>query len=362
LTLKLDKNKMEKFTALGLMSGSSLDGLDIAHCEFCLEDGKWDYKIIEAKTFPYGEEWMIKLRELPNENTKEITKANIEYGKLTASFVNKFIRQYKLKPDLIASHGHTIFHEPAKGFTLQIGDGLTIAKETGIKTICDFRTKDISLGGQGAPLVPIGDKLLFNDYNFCLNIGGIANISFEENGQMTAFDICGANQILNHLSLQAGKPYDENGNIASLGKMNRELFKLLNSDLFLHKQAPKSLSNQYVKKNFINVIDEFNCPLEDKLFTVVKHIAFQTNIVITHLPIGKLLVSGGGTHNSFLITALKRETKHKIIVPHNEVIDFKVALIFAFMGVLRNLNLTNCLASVTGAKSDCSSGVVFLPD
>ncbi len=352
---------MEKFTILGLMSGSSLDGLDIAHCEFYFEDSKWEYKIIKAQTFTYNEEWLLKLRELPKQKAKEIAKTDIEYGKLTAGFVNEFLKQYKIKPDLIASHGHTIFHEPAQGFTFQLGNGKIIASETGIKTICDFRTKDIMLGGQGAPLVPIGDKYLFGEFDFCLNLGGIANISFEENGQMTAFDICGANQILNHLSLQAGKPYDANGNIASLGKMNRELFNLLNSDPFFRLQAPKSLSNKYVRTNFINVVDNFNCPLEDKLFTVVKHIAFQANNAIKNLAQGKLLISGGGTHNSFLVTAIKREIKHEIIVPDNKTIDFKEALIFAFMGVLRNLNQTNCLASVTGAKDDCSGGVIFLP-
>ena len=155
---------MEKFTALGLMSGSSLDGLDIAHCEFYFEGNEWDFKIIDAQTFAYSEEWLIKLKELPKDTAKQLIKTDIEYGRLTANFVNKFLKQHKVKPDLIASHGHTIFHEPAQGFTCQIGNGQAIASETGIKTICDFRTKDILLGGQGAPLVPIGDKLLFAEY------------------------------------------------------------------------------------------------------------------------------------------------------------------------------------------------------
>ena len=352
---------MKTFTALGLMSGSSLDGLDIAYCEFFVDDNKWNYKIIKAQTYTYNEEWLIKLKELPTATAKEIAKADIDYGNLTASFVNEFLKRCKVKPTLIASHGHTIFHEPAKGFTCQIGNGQAIASATGIKTICDFRTKDILLGGQGAPLVPIGDKLLFSEFDFCLNIGGIANISFEENGQMIAFDICGANQILNHLSLQVGKPYDKNGSIASLGRMNRELFDLLNSDPYFRQQSPKSLSNQYVRDNFIKPVDKFKCPLQDKLFTVVKHIAFQTNTSISHLPQGKLLISGGGTHNNFLVTALKRETKHEIIVPNNNTIDFKEALIFALMGVLRNLNQPNCLSTVTGANEDCSGGVVFHP-
>lgn len=343
------------------MSGSSLDGLDIAYCEFYYEKDEWNFEIVDAQTFSYNEEWSIKLRELPNSTPKEIEKADIEYGELTADFVNQFLSQKKYKPDLIASHGHTILHEPAKGFTLQIGNGQIIANETGIKTINDFRTKDVLLGGQGAPLVPIGDKLLFSNYDFCLNIGGIANISFEENGERIAFDICGANQILNYLSLQVGKTFDENGNIAILGKMNTELFNLLNSDSYFDQRPPKSLSNQYVTNKFIDATNKIECPVQDKLYTTVKHIAFQTNKAIENQNKGSLLLSGGGTHNSFMVTALRRETKHDIIVPDPMIIDFKEALIFAFMGILRVQNKINCLSSVTGATSDCSGGQIFLP-
>jgi len=352
---------METYTALGLMSGSSLDGLDIAFCEFSLDSGKWRFKIHQSETFAYREEWVLLLKQLPQQSKKEIERANIEYGELTASLTNRFIKNHNLKPDLIASHGHTILHEPAKGYTLQIGDGQTIASKTKIKTICDFRSKDVSLGGQGAPLVPIGDKHLFGDFDFCLNLGGIANISFEDEGHLKAFDVCGANQLLNHLSLQLGKPYDENGRVAQMGKMNRQLFDLLNSDIFLGLLPPKSLSNQYVVDNFISLLDSYKCPLEDKLFTAVKHIAFQINETIKNLPDGRLLISGGGAHNAFLVHALRRETKHEIIVPDSRIIDFKEALIFAFMGVLRNLEMTNCLASVTGASEDSSGGLVFLP-
>jgi len=352
---------MEIYTALGLMSGSSLDGLDIAFCEFSLDSTKWKFKIHQAETFAYDEEWLLLLKELPQKSKEEIEWANIEYGELTAILVNNFIEEYNLKPDLIASHGHTILHEPAKGYTLQIGNGQTIANNTNIKTICDFRSKDVSLGGQGAPLVPIGDKYLFGDFDFCLNIGGIANISIEEKGQMKAFDICGANQLLNHLSLQAGKPYDENGSIAQMGKMNRNLFNQLNSDNYFNLAPPKSLSNQYVIDNFISLLDSYQCPLEDKLLTAVKHIAYQINETIKNIPEGRLLISGGGAHNAFLVQALRRETKHEIVIPNSKIIDFKEALIFAFMGVLRNLEMTNCLATVTGAREDSSGGQVFLP-
>ena len=352
---------MKTYKALGLMSGSSLDGLDIAYCEFSFDGKNWTFKIHQSETFAYDEEWLLLLKQLPEQSKEEIEWANIEFGELTASLVNDFIEEYNLKPDLIASHGHTILHEPDKGYTVQIGDGQTIATKTGIRTICDFRSKDVSLGGQGAPLVPIGDKYLFGDFEFCLNIGGIANISFEEDGGMRAFDICGANQLLNHLSLQAGKPCDENGSMAQMGKMNRELFDLLNSNIYFEKPLPKSLSNQYVQDEFIELLDNYNCPLEDKLFTSVKHIAFQVSKAVEKSQKGRMLISGGGTHNVFLVNALKRETGHDVIIPDAKLINFKEALIFAFMGVLRTLDMDNCLASVTGAGRDSSGGVVFLP-
>ncbi len=170
-----------------------------------------------------------------------------------------FCRIVNIKPELIASHGHTIFHEPEKGYTLQIGDGQTIADLTGITTINDFRSKDIELGGQGAPLVPIGDALLFNEYDFCLNIGGIANISFDKNGKRLAFDICAANQLLNLLSMQLGAPFDRNGAFAQLGKLNVPLFKKLNNDPYFLTEPPKSLSNQYVQNAFTTLLESIEC-------------------------------------------------------------------------------------------------------
>ncbi|PLX01446.1 MAG: anhydro-N-acetylmuramic acid kinase [Marinilabiliales bacterium] len=352
---------MTKYYALGLMSGSSLDGLDMAYCEFQKSDDNWTYEIIVAETISYTEEWILTLKELPTATATKVLETNTSYGKLLADQINTFVKKHNIKPDIIASHGHTIFHEPASGFTFQLGDGQSIALNTGIKTISDFRSKDILLGGQGAPLVPIGDELLFHKFDFCLNIGGIANISFIKNSKRVAFDICGANQILNHLSLQLGKPYDDKGNIALLGKMNPKLFEKLNKDVYFLKSYPKSLSNQYVKNYFIKIVDNFNCSIEDKLYTVTKHIAYQINEAIKDFPAARLLITGGGAHNDFFVKAIKMETKHQLIKPDNITIDFKEALIFAFMGVLRVLGETNCLASVTGAIKDSSSGIVYYP-
>lgn len=352
---------MERYAALGIMSGSSLDGIDLAFCIFWLENDQWKFQIEKAITYPYHEEWKLKLHTLHLKTQKEIEDTHIEYGRLISEKVNLFIKNYGIKPSLIASHGHTILHEPEKGYTLQIGDGRTIAKHTGITTINDFRSKDIELGGQGAPLVPIGDELLFGEYDFCINLGGIANISYKERGKRIAFDICPANQLLNHLSQQLGVPFDKNGAFAQLGKLNKTLFNKLNKDPYFSLLAPKSLSNQYVQNYFIKRLDESNASVEDKLYTVVKHIAFHLNEAVMTQPGSTTLITGGGAHNRFLINAISMETNMEIIIPDNQIIDFKEALIFAFMGILKNMGKVNCFSSVTGASKDCSSGEIYYP-
>ena len=352
---------METYSALGIMSGSSLDGVDLTLCEFTRNNSIWSFNIIKAITYPYPEEWRIKLLSLHKKKNEEILVTDLHYGQFLGELVNKFLNNNSIKPDLIASHGHTVFHEPENGYTLQIGDGQTIADTTGILTINDFRSKDIELGGQGAPLVPIGDELLFYDYDFCLNIGGIANISYKIDNKRLAFDVCPANQLLNYLSLQLGSPYDRNGLFAQLGKLNKELFDLLNTDPYYLKAKPKSLSNQYVNDSFINKIETIESSIEDKLYTIVKHIAFQLDQSISQFPPGKILITGGGVHNSFLVKAIDLETKHELIIPKPEIINFKEAIIFAMMGVLRNLNENNCLATATGALQDCSSGLIHYP-
>lgn len=351
---------METFSAIGVMSGSSLDGLDLAYCEF-ERNRSWSFKVLKAKTYPFTEEWRLRLSSLPTKSQEEIERANIQFGQFIGETVFEFLKDNHLKPDLIASHGHTIFHAPEKGYTLQIGDGQTIADITGINTINDFRSKDIELGGQGAPLVPIGDALLFKEYDFCLNIGGIANISFDKKGKRLAFDICAANQLLNHLSLQLGAPFDKDGTFAQLGKLNIPLFNKLNNDMYFLLTQPKSLSNQYVQNAFTAKLETSNASVEDKLYTVVKHIAFQVNEAVKAQAGRKILVTGGGAHNRFLVDAISMETSKEIIVPDNEIIDFKEAIIFAFMGVLRKLEEINCLASATGASRNCSGGVIYNP-
>lgn len=352
---------MNEYTALGIMSGSSLDGVDLALCRFTENSGRWTYEILKAETAPYSDEWNHLLSIMPSASSEELNKYDILYGKYLGMLCVNFLKKNHLSADLIASHGHTIFHNPEEGYTFQLGNGQALASESGIKTICNFRAKNVILGGQGAPLVPIGDELLFQDMDYCLNIGGIANISFRENNQRQAFDICPANQLLNFLSLQKGFSFDKDGEIASRGQLVPALFNEMNSNYFYEKKLPKSLGNEYIRDNFIRLFEKYPAPVEDMLFTSVKHIAFQIGKVFKEKTGQKVMVTGGGAHNSFLINVIKEETNQKFMIPDKEMVDFKEALIFAFMGVLRDLNRINCLASYTGASRDISAGEVYFP-
>jgi len=344
------------------MSGSSLDGVDLAYCEFIKKSNAWQYYIGKAETIPYNEQWIDSLFSATIISGNDLQDLHIKYGKYLGEISHQFLSKHKLKVDFIASHGHTIFHEPERGFTFQLGEGQSIADQSGYTVVCDFRTKDISLGGQGAPLVPIGDEYLFNEYDFCLNLGGIANISFIKDNKRTAFDICPANQMINYLSGQIGKPYDDQGKIARSGKVNHALLAKLNKDPFYTLNPPKSLSNQYGQDQFIRLIDTYHDSTENKLRTITEHIAIQIAKTIDDNEPGKLLITGGGAYNTFIIDKLRELiTPLEIILPDKQLIDFKEALIFGFMGVLRIRNEVNCLSSVTGAKVDCSGGVIFYP-
>lgn len=352
---------MTTYAALGIMSGSSLDGLDLAFCEFSEKQSRWTYQIVAAKTLPFPEEWKILLQESSYVDGKKLTENDVAYGKFLGAIADNFLKKHYLKPDIIALHGHSVFHQPEKGFSLQLGNGQAVAIATGIETVSDFRNKDILFGGQGAPLVPIGDKLLFAEYDYCVNIGGIANISFEEKGERLGYDVCAANQLLNYLSRQMGKPYDKNGETALLGKLDKSLFDELNSIEFYQQLYPKSLSNEQVQEIFLPILDSSPASLEDKLYTAVKHIAFQITKATDSSSGKKMLLTGGGTHNSFLVEAIRRECSQSVCLPNSQIIDFKEALIFAFMGILRKAGRVNCLASATGAKRDSSGGVIYLP-
>ena len=341
------------------MSGSSLDGLDIALVRFQEEDGNYHFQILEAETLPYPNEWKQRLSEAFHKQPEDLRQLDKGYGKYLGEQVLAFAKKHDVTPDFVASHGHTIFHRPEEHYTLQIGDGQELAKACGFTVINDFRNEDVSKGGQGAPLVPIGDKLLFGDYGICLNIGGIANVSYDENGQRIAYDICIANQALNHLAQMKGLDYDRDGELARSGEVNMDLLKRLNRHPFYGQLPPKSLGREFFETNQKDLLKDLS--VEDMLATFTEHIALQVALAVSVLPKSKLLVTGGGARNKFLMERLQARSSHKVVIPEKQIIDYKEALVFAFLGLLRMEGKTNVLASVTGAESDSCSGRIWEP-
>ena len=345
--------------AVGLMSGTSLDGVDLVYVQFDKNDYK-NFTILCAETISYTDDWKQKLKFAINFSKDDLDKLDLEYGELLGNEINFFIIENDIKRiDFIASHGHTILHQPEKGITLQIGNGKVISEITNQKVICDFRTQDVNLGGQGAPLVPIGDELLFADYDFCVNLGGFANVSFKENDKRIAFDICPVNIVLNHYVSKLGFEYDNEGQIASKGNINRELLEKLNILDFYNKQPPKSLGFEWVQQEIFPSIDSLEKDIPTILKTFVEHSAIQIGKIIYRNK--SVLVTGGGVFNRFLMDRIKFYSHQQIKIQSKELINYKEALIFAFLGVLRVDNQVNCLKSVTGASKNHSSGVIFFP-
>jgi len=346
-----------KWLVVGAMSGTSLDGLDLAAVEFLRSENRWNFSIVAAETVEYSNEWVEKLRTAPELSGEKLIELHNVYGKFTGQQINRFIKNHRLLPDLVASHGHTAFHQPENGFTFQAGNGACITAETGMTTVADFRSGDVALGGQGAPLVPVGDRLLFSEYEACLNLGGFANISFEKKGKRIAFDICPVNFILNDLARKLGKPFDENGELGRKGTIDNQLLEKLNQLDFYRQSPPKSLGKEWMDRHFFPILKESNLSVQDKLRAAYEHIAVQ--IAQATPATGKMLVTGGGAFNSFLMERIRNHLKCKIVIPSSEIINYKEALVFAFLGLLRYLGEVNCYASVTGARRDSSSGMVF---
>jgi anhydro-N-acetylmuramic acid kinase len=348
------------YNIIGVMSGTSLDGLDIAYCNFIRKNNKWTFSIKAAETIKYSNTWKDKLKDIENSSALNLALLNIEFGKYTGDCVQNFIKRNKPKAiDFVASHGHTVFHQPDKNLTLQIGSGAAIAAQCKQNVVCDFRSLDVALCGQGAPLVPIGDELLFNDYDYCLNLGGFANVSFKQKNNRIAFDICPINIVLNMLVQKAGKEYDKGGMIAGKGKINDALLKKLNDLKFYQTKAPKSLGKEWVLKNIFPIIEKSKLSVEDALATFVEHVAIQINNSTSSNKKSTILVTGGGAFNNFLIQRITVHTKHQVIIPDENTINFKEALIFAFLGLLRWEKKENCLKSVTGASQNNIGGCIY---
>ena len=343
--------------SIGLMSGTSLDGLDLVYVKFNNNSYK-DFQIIHADTIPYSEKWKIILQKSIEFSADDLNDLDIKYGKFLAERVNEFIIKYSIKNiDFISSHGHTVLHQPEKGITLQIGNGQIISKITKQKVVCDFRTQDVKLGGQGAPLVPIGDELLFPEYDYCINLGGFSNISYREKNKRIAFDICPVNIVMNFYASKFGFQYDKNGDLASQGKINNQLLSKLNELDFYKKQHPKSLGLEWVQNEVYPLIDSMEKNHIHILRTLVEHIAIQISNIVDQN--SSILFTGGGVFNSFLMNRISILSANKVIITSKKIINYKEALIFSLLGLLRIENKNNCLKSVTGANKDHSSGVIF---
>lgn len=348
----------QQYSVVGVMSGTSLDGIDLVHVNITKRDA-WSFEIITQDCISYSADWKKRLQQADSLNDAGLQSLNEDYTKLLAGVCNSFIKEYHVESILaICSHGHTILHQPHNGFTLQIGNLPALAQLTNHRIVCDFRVQDVQLGGQGAPLVPIGDQLLFADYDYCLNLGGFANLSFEQNGQRAAYDICAVNVVLNHYATVLGKEYDANGAFAKAGSPQPQQLKQLNELPYYSLQAPKSLGIEWVRKNVFPILQSIRKP-EDALATYTAHAAVQ--ISKNMLRGSSVLVTGGGAYNGFLMDQIAENNNLKITIPEAKIVEYKEALIFAFLGVLRLRNENNCLSSVTGASRDHSSGQIYTP-
>ncbi|MDD4819803.1 MAG: anhydro-N-acetylmuramic acid kinase [Flavobacteriales bacterium] len=349
----------KEYKIIGLMSGTSLDGLDMVYAIFTPKaDGGWRYRIDKTHSVDYSPQMREKLKGSFYQTGEGLTVLDAEYGRFLGEKVKEFVQMYNLDVDFVASHGHTVFHRPDLGYNLQIGSGAHLHAISGQKVVCDFRTLDVAFGGQGAPLVPIGDKLLFSEYDYCLNIGGFANVSFDNaEGKRIAYDLCPANYVLNRLMRTRGEQFDRDGLVARSGKVNKELFDALNALEYYHREPPKSLAQEWVDKNVMPLVDSCTDTFENVIATLTEHSAYQ---ISRHFrPGSKVLVTGGGAYNVYMLERALSYSDFTFVKPEKNIIDFKEALIFAFLGLRRVLGRPNCLASVTGASHDVVSGVCY---
>lgn len=361
------------YRAIGIMSGSSLDGLDIVFAEFHEQAGKWNYEIKAAACYPYPAEWVEKLKSAIELNAKDYMQLHCNYGHYIGQEVKKFMadQQLQFKIGLVSSHGHTTFHVPSRKMTAQLGDGAAIASELQLPVITDLRAMDVAFGGQGAPIVPIGEKYLLGNYDYYLNLGGIANISSNNPARYIAYDICAANRVLNMLVNEMGKEFDDRGAMASSGKVVEELLMRLNLLDYYQQPFPKSLANDFGTDTVYPLIKDAGIAIPDALRTYVEHIATQVYQSVYLLQsdgkeekkVSRLLVTGGGALNDFMVSRIREllgSLHTEVIVPEPELVNFKEAMIMAFIGVLRWRQEYNVLSSVTGAARDSIGGAIWL--
>lgn len=349
------------YIGVGVMSGTSCDGLDVAVCKFENTEGGWDYTILEAETLPYEDALLAIFEKSFNGNGDELVELDFRYGKYIGEQLTEFLFSLNYSIDFIASHGHTIFHQPGKGYTFQLGSGAAIAATIKLPVIADFRSTNVALRGQGAPLVPIGDAYLFGQYDACVNIGGFSNISFNKKGQRVAFDVCPVNIVLNRYANEYGEIYDKGGDLAQQGTLHSQLFEELNTlPFFAHHGESKSLGREWVEDTVIPILTTYQLSGIDVLRTYTEHAAYQIARVLNENKINNALFTGGGVYNTFLMERVKHYSlTTELHIPTNKLTDFKEALIFAFLGVLYFQSADNILSSYTGASRNCIGGALY---
>lgn len=351
---------------LGMMSGTSLDGLDMALCTFHREGALWSYELIRSGCKDYPRELRTELEKSIHLKATDLLSLDARYGAWLGQCASEFLGTDGKDLDAVASHGHTVHHRPELGFTFQLGAPQYIANSSGLPVIGDFRSGDIALGGQGAPLVPAGDRLLFGRYEFCLNLGGIANISFEHRGRRVAYDIGIANMLLNHLVKPLDLRYDSEGALAREGQINKALLEALDGLAYYRKPYPKSTGYEWFSEEILPLLGAFPDTPENQLRTATAHISRQVALqiqAIGNTGNGGVLVTGGGALNTFLMELLKEALApdFDVVLPNRKLIEFKEAIVFGFLGTLRLCGQPNVLASVTGARRDSCSGILCLP-
>ncbi len=350
----------EKYKVIGVMSGTSLDGVDLAHINFTTQNNKWEFEIFQSETVPYNADWLNKLKIAVSFDNTALKKLNQDYTQYLASVILNFIKKHDIKNlDAVCSHGHTVLHQPHNGLTLQIGNLPQIATEIDQTVVCDFRVQDVLLGGQGAPLVPIGDQILFPQYDYCMNLGGFSNVSFDQNSNRIAFDISPVNTVLNFYANQLGLDYDDKGALARTGTCTTALLNELNGVTFYKRKHPKSLGFEFVKETILPIMNSYSLPIENFLNTFTEHVAMQIAMALPTKN-ASLFITGGGAYNDFLIERIQFHLPEmKITIPSAEILEFKEALIFALLGVLKLRKEINVLSSVTGSLKDHSSGIIY---
>lgn len=337
---------------LGMMSGTSLDGLDLCAVRFEEVESKITYRILAAETLAFTSFWTDQLQKAAQQSAIDLLALHASFGRWLGEEAKRFMHRHGLSIDLVSSHGHTIFHQPNKGLSFQLGDGQHLAAAAGLEVVADFRQLDVAMGGQGAPLMPLPDKLLFPEYSRFLNLGGIANLSIQKSDATLGYDICAFNQVFNHYANKLGKPYDEGGKIAASGQVHFSLVKELDQLPYFQKEGPKSLGREEVEAWYLPLLNSLS--EQDALATMAQHAINQLSKVLGSAE--PILVTGGGAYNQHVLNNLRGVIAH---VPTPEVVEFKEALGFALLGWLRYHGRTGALSTVTGAEKDHLAGVLF---